>query len=58
MEIKFGIDLTGDDKFVVIANWTGEIDGWADITNPFDTEEEAIEWAKNIKDGYGVAKLY
>lgn len=58
MEIKFGIDMTGDNRYVVIANWTGEIDGWADITKPFNTEAEAVEWAEKIKDSFGVAKLY
>lgn len=55
MEIKFSIDLTCDlKKYVVLINITGEDDGWQDLTKPFDTYEEALEWAENIKDNYGV----
>lgn len=55
MEIKFCIDLTCDlKKYVVLINTTGEDDGWQDLTKPFDTYEEALEWVKNIKDNYGV----
>lgn len=55
MEIKFSIDLTCDlKKYIVLINTTGEDDGWQDLTKPFDTYEEALEWVKNIKDNYGV----
>ena len=55
MEIKFEIDLSCDlKKYIVLINTTGEADGWQDLTKPFDTYEEALEWVKKIKDGYGV----
>lgn len=55
MEIKFSIDLTCDlKKYIVLINTTGEDDGWQDLTKPFGTYEEALEWVKNIKDNYGV----
>ena len=51
---KFDIDLTGDNKYVVLINTTGQPDGWNDLTEPFDTYEEAEKWASKIKDNYGV----
>lgn len=55
MEIKFNIEETCDlEHYVVQINYTGAEDGWEDITKPFDTQEEAIEWAKMIKDNYSV----
>lgn len=55
METKFSIDLSCDlKKYIVLINTTGEPDEWNDLTKPFDTYEEALEWAKHIKDGYGV----
>ena len=55
MEIKFTIDLACDgEMYIVLINTTGEDDGWQDLTKPFDTYEEALEWARKIKDNYGV----
>ena len=55
MEIVFNIEQTCDLKhYVVQINTTGAEDGWEDITKPFDTEEEAMEWAKKISDHYHV----
>lgn len=55
MEMKFCIDLSCDlKKYIVLINTTGEDDGWQDLTKPFDTYEEALEWVKKIKDSYGV----
>lgn len=55
MEIKFCIDLSCDlKKYIVLINTTGEDDGWQDLTKPFDTYEEALEWVEKIKDNYGV----
>ena len=53
---KFDIDKTGDDRYVVLMNTSGEVDGWNDLTEPFDTYEEAEKWASKIKDTYGVYK--
>lgn len=55
MEIQFDIDQTGDlEKYIVLINTTGETDGWQDLTKPFDTYEQALEWAEHIKDNYSV----
>lgn len=55
MELQFDIDLTCDlKKYIVLINTTGETDGWQDLTKPFDTYEEALEWAKKINDNYTV----
>lgn len=55
MEIKFTIDPTCDgEKYIVLINTTGEDDGWQDLTKPFDTYEEALEWVEKIKDNHGV----
>jgi len=55
METKFEIDQTCDgEKYVVLINTTGEPDEWNDLTKPFDTYEQALEWAEHIKDNYGV----
>lgn len=51
--MEFEIDLTTDlEHYVVVINTTGEIDGWNDLSKPFDTYEEASEWAKHIKENY------
>lgn len=55
MELQFDIDQTSDlEKYIVLINTTGETDGWQDLTKPFDTYEQAVEWAKHIKDNYSV----
>ena len=55
MGIKFNIEDTCDlEHYVVQINYTGEDDGWEDITKPFDTLEEATEWAKMISDYHTV----
>lgn len=36
------------DHYVVLVNITGEEDGWADLTYPFDSYEDALEWAEKI----------
>lgn len=58
MEIQFDIDQTSDlKKYIVLINTTGETDGWQDLTKPFDTYEQAVEWAKHIKGNYSVYSL-
>ena len=53
--IQFDIDLTCDlKKYIVLINTTGEQDGWQDLTKPFDTREEALEWVKKISSNYRV----
>ena len=51
--MEFEIDLTCDlEHYVVVINTTGEIDGWFDLTEPFDTYEEASEWVKHIRSNF------
>lgn len=57
MELKFGIEMTDDCKYVVIANWTDQVDGWVYVTKPFDTYKEVEEWVHKIKDDFAVAKF-
>lgn len=54
MEIVFNIELTCDLEHYVVQVKIGDNDEWQDITDPFDTQEEAVEWAKKIKDNYHV----
>ena len=50
---QFDIDLSCDlNKYIVLINTTGESDGWQDLTEPFDTYEEARAWADKIKSNY------
>ena len=50
MNMIFNIEPTCDmEHYVVQVNYTGDTDGWVDITEDFDTYEEAEEWAKKIK---------
>lgn len=51
----FNIIETCDLKhYVVQVNTTGEDDGWVDITKPFNTKEEVLEWAKQISDHFAI----
>ena len=55
MELEFNIIETCDlANYVVQINTTGEPDGWQDITEPFSTKAEAVEWGKHIKDNFSV----
>lgn len=55
MDLKFNIEQTCDLKhYVVQINCTGEEDGWVDITQDFDTQEDAIEWTQKLKFGFTV----
>ena len=49
----FNIIETCDlEHWVVQANWTGEEDGWVDITENFDSFVEAEKWARKLKDRF------
>ena len=55
MELEFNVIETCDLKhYVVQINTTGREDEWQDITKPFDTKGEAVEWAKHILDNFSV----
>lgn len=52
MTPQIDIDKTCDGKkYVVVLNITGDTDGWADLSEPFDTYIQAKAWADKIKDG-------
>lgn len=52
-QLQFDIDLSCDlNKYIVLINTTGESDGWQDLTEPFDTYEEARAWADKIKSNH------
>lgn len=46
------IDTCDREHYVVQANWTGEDDGWEDITQDFDSFLEAEAWARKLKDKF------
>lgn len=53
MALQIDIDKTCDGKkYVVVINATGEIDGWNDLSEPFDTYVEARAWADKIKSNH------
>lgn len=53
MALQIDIDKTCDGKkYVVVINATGEIDGWNDLSEPFDTYTEARAWADKIKSNH------
>lgn len=50
--VKFSIIETCDLKHYVVqiaVGWDENDIEWNDITEPFDTYEQAIEWAKHLK---------
>ena len=48
--MKYDIDKTMDGKhYVVVGNETGETDGWNDLSEPFDTHEQAKECLDMLK---------
>jgi hypothetical protein len=53
MTTLIDIDKTCDgEKYVVVINTTGEIDGWNDLSEPFDTYIQAKTWADKIKSNH------
>ena len=53
--MEFNIIETCDlEHYVVQLNTTGDSDGWQDITKPFNSKAEAVEWAKHITDNFSV----
>lgn len=52
-DIIFNIEDTLDgEHYVVQANWTGEDDGWVDLTKDFDSFVEAEAWARKLKEKF------
>lgn len=46
------IDTCDREHYVVQVNFTGEDDGWLDLTKDFNSFVEAEAWARKLKDRF------